>query len=124
MEEDDSDVNLIVQGIISSAKSNHIFPFAVSAMLTEVKVSAIKLFFSYRLSLFRILDIKAARPSRSTSISTLHQRDRILPFRAGNYFMLGFSTFLSFLSLLRRDLLASSCCGDYQNHSSSVLRGR
>ncbi len=80
MEEDDSDVNLIVQDIISSANSNHIFPFAVSAMLTEVRVSAIKLFFSYGLSLFRILDIEAARPSRSTSISTLHQRDRIQPF--------------------------------------------
>ena len=55
MEEDDSDVNLILQGIISSAKSNHMFPYAVSAMLTELRVSARKLFFSYWLSLFRIL---------------------------------------------------------------------
>ncbi len=54
MEEDDSDVNHIVQGIISSAKSNHMFPYAVSAMLTEVRVSARKLFFSYRLSLFGV----------------------------------------------------------------------
>ena len=54
MEEDDSEVNLIVQGIISSAKSNHMFPFAVLAMLPEVRFSARKLLFSYSLSLFGV----------------------------------------------------------------------
>ncbi len=54
MEEDVGDVNHTVQGITSSAEGNLMFPFAVSAMLREVKVSARKLFVSFRISLFGV----------------------------------------------------------------------